>query len=373
MKNFRNITAAMALTALAATPATAQQTKVITAEKHNEYGLVYNLPVTALEVTVTARHEVDRRGPFYQYAGKYMGTDKVITEDSESWTVTDVKVRPYGVPDPEAQFLMQLKPGALTYISTDIDGMILAINAAPDAPVPPASPDGPSAVVDLASKLGNGNDYLQYVDEDFIASQSTAKQAQMLSENMMEVRDSKIALTRGTADPMPTDGRQLELMLISLAHQEEAMSKAFLGRSASETVTRSFTVVPAEDGKSTIFRMSDFAGFVDSDDYSGSPVDVTVKVTREGKLPVDAKGEEKSTPKDAVMYAIPGAAMVTVTWEGKKLFEKEMEFAQFGTIFGLAPNLFTDRKAPSFAIFDPATGALRELGTVDPRTDGAPE
>lgn len=346
--------------------ATAQQTKVLTADKHNEYGLVYSLPLTALEITVTARHDVAKRGPFYQFAGKYMGTDNVITQDSETWTVTDVSVRPYGVADPEAQFLMQLKPGAVTYIAVADDGMLLGINCKPQAPAAPAKQDGPRAVVDLASTLGDGTDYLEYVDEDFIASQSGAKQAQMLSESLMEVRDAKVSLTRGTADPMPTDGRQLELMLNSLAHQEEVMARAFLGRKATETVTRTYTMTPADDGTFTLLRMSDFAGFVDPDDYSGSPINVTVKTTSEGKLPVDAKGEEKRVPKDAVMYAIPGMARVTVEWEGKKLFDKEMEFAQFGTLFGLNPLLFSDRKDPSYATFDPATGALREIGSVTP-------
>ncbi len=342
----------------------AQQTKVLTADKHNEYGLVYSLPLTALEITVTARHDVARRGPFYQYAGKYMGTDKVITQDAESWTVTAVDVRPYGVADPEAQFLMQLKPGATTYIAVADDGMLLGINCKPEAPAAPAKPDGPRAVVDLRSTLGDGTEYLQYVDEDFIASQSSAKQAQMLSESLMEVRDAKVSLTRGTADPMPTDGRQLELMLNSLAHQEEVMSRAFLGAKATETVSRTYTMTPADDGTFTLLRMSDFAGFVDADDYSGTPVKVTVKTTAEGKLPVDAKGEEKRVPKDAVMYAIPGTAKVTVEWEGRKLFEKELDFAQFGTLFGLNPLLFTDRKDPSYATFNPATGALKEIGSA---------
>lgn len=344
----------------------AQQTKVLTADKHNEYGLVYTLPATALEITVTARHEVSRRGPFYQYAGKFMGTDRVVKEDSESWTITDVSVRPYGVPDPEAQFLMQLKPGATTYIAVAEDGMLLAINARPDAPKGSMAPA--KGVTDLLATLGDGKEYLQYVDEDFLASQSSAKQAQMLQESILEVRDAKLSLTRGTADQMPTDGRQMELMLNSLADQEKAMTEAFMGRTATETVTRTYTVVPAEEGTIVPLRMSDFAGFVDVDDFSGSPVEVAVKITREGTMPVDARGEEKRVPKDAVMYAIPGAARVTVSWEGRKLFDREMEFAQFGTLFGLNPTLFSDKKAPSYAIFDPATGALREIGSMAPET-----
>ena len=32
--------------------ANAQQTKLLTADKHNEYGLVYSLPTTALDIEV---------------------------------------------------------------------------------------------------------------------------------------------------------------------------------------------------------------------------------------------------------------------------------------------------------------------------------
>ncbi len=117
-----------------AMPVAAQQTKLLTAEKHNEYGLVYTLPVTALDVEVTAVKETRKAGPYYQYAKKYVGTDKVVKDDAEVWTISSVKVRPYGMPDPDAKYLMQLKPGATTYIGVDSDGMLLSINKAPVIP-----------------------------------------------------------------------------------------------------------------------------------------------------------------------------------------------------------------------------------------------
>jgi hypothetical protein len=39
--------------------------------------------------------------------------------------------------------------------------------------------------------------------------------------------------------------------------------------------------------------------------------------------------------------------------------------AQSGTVFSLDPTIFTSKKSPSFAIFDPATGAVKELGAVN--------
>lgn len=335
-----------------------QQTKLLTADKHNEYGLVYTLPTTALEIEVTAKRTVKKAGPYFQYAKKFIGTDNVIKEDSEIWTITGVNVRSYGVSNTDERYLMQLKSGAVTYICVDDNGMLLAINKEVDAPdnKTQLKPTEPSVEnIDI-------NEYLQYVNEDFIASQSSAKRAQMLAENLMEIRDAKISLTRGTAESMPQDGKQLELMLNSLSHQEAAMTAAFAGITESETITRTFTYTPSNDGKEILFRMSDFAGFVGSDDYSGDPVYISVNVTNRGELPVDAKGEEKKLPKDAVIYNVPGAAVITISSLGKTLYEKEMEFAQFGVKFGLNPTLFNVKKNRSYAIFNPITGGLTDIG-----------
>lgn len=350
----------LAATALClAIPATAQQTRTLTADKHNEYGLVYTLPVTAVRFDVTARHTVSHAGPYFQYAKKYIGTDKVVKEDSEHWEILSVKATPVGIPDTENEYLMQLKPGALTSICVADDGMLLAINRDVDAPAAPEMPEDTR----LKSEAGP-RDYLQFVNEDFLASQSSAKQAQMLSESLMEVRDAKISLTRGTAETMPTDGRQLELMLNSLSQQEASMTAAFLGTVESQTVTRSFVFTPGEPGRSVLFRMSDFAGFVAADDYSGEPVYVNVKVTRRGEMPVDDKGDEKKVPRDAVIYNIPGAATVSLSHSGKTLWSGDLECSQYGIQFGLQPTLFSDRKARSYAVFDPATGALVKIAEV---------
>ena len=336
-----------------------QATKVLTAEKSNEYGLLYSLPTTALEVEVTAYHEVGKKGPYYLYAKKSIAAEKGVSEDYEKWRITDVKVRPYGVADSGTQYLMQLKPGALTSITVDADGMLLSINKEVAAPVRAAS-DAPAQAV----KWPTGREYLEFVDEDFVASKSSAKQAQLLAESLMEVRESKLALTRGTADAMPADGKQMELMLASLGQQEAALTAAFTGTVTSEYVTRRYTVVPDGDGRQVLFRMSEFAGFVDADDLSGDPVYFQTETINQASMPLDAKGEPKKLPKNAVIYNIPGSAQVSISTLGKTLFEKEIQMAQLGMTFGLDPALFTDKKEPSFAIFDPVTGALKEVGSI---------
>ena len=126
---------ALAGACVCAASADAQQTKMLTADKHNEYGIVYSLPLTELKIEVTATRTVQKAGPYWQYAKKYIGTDRVIREDAENWTISSVDVSTYGVADPEQRYLMQLKPGATTSVAVAEDGMLLAINAeAPEMP-----------------------------------------------------------------------------------------------------------------------------------------------------------------------------------------------------------------------------------------------
>ena len=337
----------------------AQQTKILTAEKHNEYGLVYTLPLTAFSVEVTAVKEVSVAGPFYPYAKKFAGDSKVISQDAVNWYVESVRVTPYGVPDPANRYLMQLKPGATTFIGVGQDGMLLSINHEPELPAVSSSSFTP-----LEGVPSTGKEYLEFVNEDFISAQSPFRQAQLLGEELMEIRDAKISLTRGTAETMPTDGRQLELMLASLDAQEKALMQAFTGNSWKERVVSTFTFIPEDEARHVLCRISDFDGLVGPDDYSGEPVYITARLVEEPQLPVDAKGEEKKIPKDAVIYCIPGSAELTVSAAGKNIFSQVYPMSQFGFTFGLNPSLFTDKKEPSYAIFDPSTGALLRLSTL---------
>lgn len=355
------LTAALSLGAFAAFP---QQTKILTAEKHNEYGLVYSLPTTALQITVTATRETRKAGPYRRYAQRFLGTSGVVEEDRVSWTITGVDVTPIGFRDADSQqYLMQLKAGSLAYIGVASDGMLLSINAEPEEPDFDEINDGIPGPGRTLKADGGVEDYLQYVDMDFVSAQNSMRQAEMVANSLMDVRDAYLSLTRGTADNTPTDGRQLELMLSSLKDQESAFTRAFTGSVSVEEFTCQFLYVPEEDGEEVLFRMSDFTGFVDADDYSGAPVYIKTEILQEGQLPLDVNGEPKKFPKDGVVYAIPGTARITISNGGTKpLVTRDMEFSQFGVTFALAPSLFTDKKAPSYARFSPVTGALVEIG-----------
>lgn len=339
--------------------AQSQQTKLLTAEKHNEYGLVYSLPVTAFKIEVVVVKETQTAGPFYKYSKIFTKEANAVPKDKVTWSIESVNITPYGVPDEENRYLMQLKSGATTFISVAEDGMLLSINKEVDIPQPE------SFVVDMiVGEVVSGKEYLDFVNEDFIAAQSSYKQAQLLAEELMEIREAKLSLTRGTADTMPTDGKQLEIMLASLEKQEKALMNAFTGSIRKERIVRTFNFIPEEEGKFILCKLSPSDGLIDAKSKNGDPLYISVKVLENAQLPVDTKGEEKKVPKDAVMYCIPGSASLSLALNNTNLYSQDYPMSQFGMIFGLNPSIFTDKKEPSYAVFNPTTGALIELGTI---------
>lgn len=341
--------------------ATAQQTQMLTGDKNNEYGVVYSLPRTELVVDVRCRVTERVPGPYRQYAKRYLGADAEVAEHSAGVQLCAVDMWVRGVPS-DRQYLMQMKPGALARLNVAGSGMLLAINttAEPeDYPAPEQVENAPEPDMD---------EYLRYVDSDYLTSLSSAKRAQLLAQTIMDIRESRLSLSRGTAETMPADGRQLELMLQSLEQQENALTRAFNGYEYTREQARRFTLLPDStslDGDILLFRLSDNDGFCDKDDYSGEPVYINLAMVQSPEVPLDAKGEPKELPKNAVIYALPGTLSVALKYKGEPAGNtEELDFAQFGMTFGLDPKLFTDKRKPSMATFDPATGALKSISEI---------
>lgn len=346
---------------VAFSPSFAQETQKLTANKHNEYGIIYSLPVTHFNIEVEAVKTVKKAGPYYRYAEKYLGVKAEITADSQEWDISDVQLSSYGLPDKTTEYLMKFKSGSAPYLLLDSNGLPLAINAEADEAVATRKRNK----MDDPTVLDNAA-YANSLSEDVIASESLMKRAEATAAKIFELRESRNDLASGSADQMPPDGASLKLMLDELNRQEQALTALFLGTTRTETQVFRFDYLPtkATDGE-VVFRVSDFTGVTDKNDLSGDPVYLSLKITEKGELPVDEKGVEKKIPDGAVMYCIPGRAEVALSFNGKTVARESLPVAQFGVKFGLEPKMFTDKKQPAYVIFNPDTGAVKELGTIE--------
>ena len=141
----------------------------------------------------------------------------------------------------------------------------------------------------------------------------------------------------------------------------------FVGTVKTWTDVTTVTVHPkSEDtgARRVVARISPVKGLVDADDLTGNPIYLTFTITERPELPRNAKGEIVEFPKDGFAYCLPAKVTVKVSDMNGTLATLDTQMAQFGVVNGLKPNTFTDKKAPAYAVFNPATGAIVELGTV---------
>lgn len=344
----------------------AQQAQRLSATKANDYGLVYNLPRTMLQVGLEAELTVKKPGEFYRYAPKYLNVSNPITKESHSVRLLSATIGSYGVPDPEEAYTIQFKSGYPVYVTLDNAGIPTGINT--EEVVEPDIIDYPEAMKAKPTPLETPA-ARQVISEEMLQSQSTAKRAELAAQAIFSIRQIRSDLITGQADNMPPDGKSLQLMLDNLQAQEEALTAMFLGTTSVSTQVERFIINPAmleeqDKARVTVARLSAIDGIVDKDDLSGSPVYLDLSTISRGEMPVNEKGQTLSFPKNGIPYRIPGELRATVIYEGDAYATRDLAASQLGIVYGLAPNSFTDKKAPIYIIYDSTTGGILRQGAA---------
>lgn len=97
-----------------ALPARAQKMNVIRINGQEKVspcdGLYYNLPKTSLAIDVTVTMVELVKGPYAEFAGKYLGLSNVIVENSISYSLSDITIKSLSAPDPEQSYFIEM-PG----------------------------------------------------------------------------------------------------------------------------------------------------------------------------------------------------------------------------------------------------------------------
>lgn len=356
MKKTIIITAALLTAGLS--PAYAQSTKQLSATKANEYGVVYTLPETVLDITIETETTERQPGEFYKYAKKYLNIDNPIAATSISTRVKSVTVGEHGEADESRRYNMQLKGGFSPYVIVNDENVPLSINT--QELYKPAKPELPVAQKALPTPLQT-EAARQVVSEEMLRSRSVAKRAELAAAQIYALRQSRTDLITGQSENMPPDGKAMQIIMDNIEAQEAALVAMFAGTTKVWTDVRTVSYTPDGDVSDVVIaRVSATDGIVEADDLSGAPVTLSVKVTERGKMPENEKGEIIPFPKNGVAYCIPGKAEVTVEYEGKVFYSERLPFAQFGVDYGMDPSSFTNKKTPVGIKFNPVTGALVE-------------
>lgn len=330
----------------------AQVVNKVTVGDNMNYGVTYNLPTTVVNVEVTASCTQIKAGVFAPYAEKFLGLKEVALEDKTLWQVEGIRMVPVAKADStQIYHILFSEKGALPTFYFSQERTLLAINHAVSLPEEP-EPVSPQPEDKLTFKPSD------VMTGEMLKAGSKAKQAELVAEEILSIRESRSELVRGEADNMPKDGKQLQLMLDHLSAQEVALMSLFVGTITTSQSSRTYCYHPIQETeRDLLFRFSSQLGFVDVDDFAGAPYYVSLVVTEDNRMaPMDAKAIKKL--EKGIAFCVPGKAHITLSNASQKLAEGDMRLAQFGHVEQLPQAQFTDKKRPCSATFDATTGSL---------------
>lgn len=328
------------------------QTEVLTGvTRGKDYGVVYALPKTQIEIEIKANKVNYKPGEFSKYADRYLRLNNVSADPEVYWELASVKVKSVGVPNSEATYFVKLKDKTVApLMELTENGLVKSINVpySQNSSTKKSTPTTPAL-----QKSANPRDFLT---EEILMASSTAKMAELVAKEIYNIRESKNALLRGQADNMPSDGAQLKIMLDNLNLQEDAMTKMFSGIQDKEEKTFTVRLTPDREFNNEVaFRFSKKLGVVANNDLAGTPFYISLKDLKTVKMPQEDGKKKKDL--DGIAYNVPGQALVTLTDGKRKLYEGELPVTQFGIIEYLAPVLF-NKNSTIKVYFDPNTGGL---------------
>lgn len=322
-------------------------------------GVCYYLPRTAFRLVVTAEKTVTTPGEFHSYAYKYMRIQNVPVHPTTTWEVKSIQLIPYGTPDKDKAYSLKLKPRTVApLVSLTTDGLLLGINTKESETHLPPVPESK-----VLSPAIQPSDIQKFMTREMLQAGSVAKMAELVAQEIYDIRESRDALLRGEADNTPKDGQQLKLMIDNLELQQRVLGSLFVGTTEVSQHTYAVDVVPAEQtDKMVLFRFSKWSGLVDSDDMSGVPYYMSLKTI--GELPpqsLDAQIQVKRGKMlSAVYYNVPAQVQVCIFSPTATFVDMQLPMAQFGYTEVLSGVLF-DKKPLTKVSFFQQTGGIKEI------------
>ncbi len=334
--------------------------RVDTADKPDEYTLVYWLPRTTVRVHITAKEVITKSGPYSQYAGEYLGLEDVPREDVSKWYIENAELKYYQESDPDHCYMLHTNQEHVkSYFHLTGEGFILPMTS---NHTPSLEPGGfiekaekpefyftdRSMEMDIVEETRKVMKMEQRdtafvnvpVIETYTVTRTPQEKAESAAEFIMDLREKRYDLISGYLEMFP-EGKAMESALDEFARLEEEYISLFTGKSFTRTHEYVFEFTPAgpeedeEVERKILFRLSDSGKILPAEDMSGNPV--VLELEPEGKTDaLDFLGMREG--KDRFIHRVPDAATVRLMDGDKPLLKKRILVGQYGRIISVPPD-----------------------------------
>ncbi len=344
------------------TPTSVEIKKTSEVINPTEQSLSYMLPKTTIVVEIESEKIIKKTGPYYRYSQRYLNLSDVITEDSEEWTVKNIKITTKGSPNENQRY---------SIFSTGLTS----------APMVNLTPEGILRGINLRKKLNihpktcksNDSSMIQLTDvnfdnislhEDLLYKTSTAAMAQEAANMIYKLRNNRIDLLSGDLENLPPDGEAYKTVLEEISKMEKDFISLFAGKTISITKKQTFEITPdplSSYSNHVICRFSTLKGIVDALDITGTPIYFKLVAEDFQKLENKQFDAKKDENKNGLFYCIPASANITILDKNKEVANKIVDLAQYGQVISMPSDILNHNDIQIRIC--PVTGALISIGS----------
>jgi hypothetical protein len=330
-------------------------------------GVLYSLPRTGIRIFAEVTQEKFFHGPYFEFAQKYIGIKNAPSADGETWRITNLRLEPFGTPDPSE--VHRANGAVSSMLSLSDEGVLLGINTQVKAePAKVATTVFTPSVV-LPKEIWPELSMNSYFEDKDSTRQSSSKvksfeeKAAEAASDILRLRKQRSLILDPDYAHLPPDGKAYELVVQELNKVSSEYEALFIGKTFKASHTYVFEVVPdAKANKPLVaFRFSSNSGVMAESNIAGKPImlelDSSADLTRsiESKS-IPVAGE---TSANGLFYRTPGAVVARLISGSDVLAQARLSMAQFGVVSAFPDGLFSG----DYSIeLHPATGAIRRVG-----------
>lgn len=349
-------------------PLTAQQLTTYHMGSQPDNSLVYALPKTMLYLSLEYTHKVEEPGKLALYSQRYLGAKEPILQSSSQFQLGAVELGSYGMPDPSHRYAVKFgRRHDATDVTLSDGGLLLGINSDQASIESLPHLEHPQVTKTPVTPPKSEGAFLSLLPPTYLQATTDAKRAEIVAEEIYQIRESRTAIVSGQSEQPFTDGTAMALAVDRLDESEQMLTQLFTGertltpqRQLLQGIDLAHTI--AAGGCEVIARFSEHYGVLDASDLRGEPIYLTAKVIEQA--PELSEKEQKKLEKrlqKGIAYRVPGIVEVTITFGGKELVQQQLYVGQLGSIEVLDPALFNNRNPITEVDFYSTTGGIKEL------------
>jgi hypothetical protein len=349
-------------------------------------GVYYALPQNYITIDITITETEKIKGPFANYANKYLGLKNVLLSNTSTYEISDIKIGTYSAPDPEQFYFVELTNNSRKR-SNDIllelseAGLIQNLNDKSEI----ASQENmvfvkDADVVDYSKTFkyfADANLYeqvdtvIELVNLDTITiekkilkrrlvEKSLEQKAKEAADFIMRTKENRFNIITGYQE-VPYEKGTVQYMYEELEKLENDYMKLFTGMTVTRTLNYRYTYLPESNvfsASQPLFKFSKKHGIVKAGHPYGEMVYIQIdrqRNTQKLESFVNKMNEELKDKKKGFYYRIPEYAKFTIKQGITLKAEASFLISQFGVVTYLPVK-------KSKIKYYPKTGAIKSVG-----------